>query len=517
MKRLRKSFTGLLVALMLTMQISNLVSAQDLTTAQENPEKRITILHVNDVHSRVEATAKSIGYAKISGIIKEVKKTNPNTLVLDAGDTLHGQTIANLQRGESIVDILNVIGLDAAATGNHDYNYGYKRLVELSKKANYPFLAANVYKDDGTRLFDPYIIKEMDGVKVAIFGLATPETLYKTHPKNVEGLTFTDPTEEAKKIVAELKDKSDVIIALTHLGLDQSSVDTSRKIAENVKGVDVIIDGHSHTMLEHGLVVGDTLIAQTGEYGENLGEVNIYLDKNNNITSKSAFLFSRSAADYYAWPDPAVDEIIAKVKASQDTVLSEVVGSTKVDLVGEREVVRVGESNLGHLITDAMLEESGADVALTNGGGIRASIPAGDITKGQVVTVLPFGNYIQTKSVTGADIKAALEHGVRSYPSSLGGFPHVAGVTFTLDASKPAGERVSDVKIKGNPLVPDKKYVLATNDFMAAGGDEYTMLMPQPVLNDYGSLDDVVIKYLQNHKEAASTYEPRMKIIGEKK
>ena len=516
MNRWRKGLAGMIVTLLFALQLSGMVSAETVAMPQGEAAKRITIIHVNDVHSRVEESADNIGYARISGIIKEVKKFNPNTLVLDAGDTLHGQTIANLQQGESIIDILNFMGIDAMATGNHDYNYGYKRLVELGNKADFPLLAANVYEADGTRLFEPYIIKNMEGARVAIFGLATPETLFKTHPKNVEGLTFADPTEEAKKVVSELEGKADVIIALSHLGLDESSVDTSRKVAENVKEIDVVIDGHSHTMLQNGLLVGDVLIAQTGEFGKNVGEVDIYLDSNNNVVRKHAFLFPRSAANYYAWPDEAVEKIITETKTSQDKILSEVVGTTGVELVGAREVVRVGESNLGRLITDAMLEETGADVALTNGGGIRASIPAGDITKGEVVTVLPFGNYIQTKSVSGAELKAALEHGVHSYPVSLGGFPHVAGVTFTLDASKPVGQRVSDVKVKGTALVPTQKYVLATNDFLAAGGDEYTMLKPQPVLNDYGSLEEVVIKYLQAHKEAVSSGEARIKIIGGK-
>ncbi|MFE5322487.1 5'-nucleotidase C-terminal domain-containing protein [Paenibacillus sp. NPDC056579] len=470
-------------------------AAADTTGTTAGTTKTITILHTNDIHSRVEESTDSIGYAKLATIIREQKAANPNTLVLDAGDTFHGQTIANLVRGESIVKIMNTIGYDAMAPGNHDFNYGSDRLVELSGMTKFPVLSANVKKADGSRLLKPYIIKEVGGVKVGIFGLTTPETAYKTHPNNVKGITFADPAAEAKAVVAELKDKADIVIALAHLGVDKSSVDTSIKVAEQVPGIDVIIDGHSHTVLEKGMNVGSVLIAQTGEYSKNIGKVELTLD-GTKLKSKTASLTMRPAANTIQ-ADPAVLSIIDEVKKSQDTVLSQVVGSTSVKLIGEREVVRVGESNLGNLITDAMLDETGADVALTNGGGIRASIEAGPITKGQVITVLPFGNYIQTKKVKGSDIVAALELGVSSYPEPLGGFPHVGGLTFVLDPSEAKGQRVSEVMVKGAPLDPQKEYLLATNDFMAAGGDQYTMFQNYPIANDFSSLEESVIAYLQ--------------------
>lgn len=472
--------------------------------------KSITILHTNDIHSRVEESKDSIGYAKLSTIIREQKAANPNTLVLDAGDTLHGQTIANLVRGESIVTIMNSIGFDAMAPGNHDFNYGSDRLVELSGKTKFPVISANVKKADGSRLLKPYIIKEVDGVKIGIFGLTTPETAFKTHPNNVKGITFADPVAEAKAVVAELKDKTDVIVALAHLGVDKSSADTSIKVAEQVPDIDVIIDGHSHTVMEKGMTVGSVLIAQTGEYSKNIGKVELTLD-GTKLKSKTASLTMKPATDSIQ-ADSAVLAIIDEIKKSQDAVLSQVVGSTSVKLVGDREVVRVGESNLGNLITDAMLDETGADVALTNGGGIRASIEAGPITKGQVITVLPFGNYIQTKRVKGADIAAALELGVSGYPEPLGGFPHVGGLSFVLDASLPKGQRVSEVKIKGAPLDLQKEYLLATNDFMAAGGDQYTMFKDYPIVNDFSSLEESVIAYLQKKGAVETKSEGRITV-----
>ncbi|MFC4601418.1 5'-nucleotidase C-terminal domain-containing protein [Cohnella hongkongensis] len=502
MNRFMKKLIAGLTALMLLIPVG--------ISSVQAASVKLQIVHFNDVHSRVEESDTSIGYAKIAALIEQLKASNPNTLVLDAGDTLHGQTIANLVKGESIVEILDILGIDAMVAGNHDFNYGHERLSELAEKASFPILAANVYQADGTRLLEPYTIRTVGDIRVAIFGLATPETLFKTHPNNVKGLTFADPVEEARKMVEELRSRADVIIALSHLGLDESSLETSRQVAEGVPGIDLIVDGHSHTVLEQGLKAGDTLIVQTGEYGNNLGVVELTIDDSKKVVNREARLIARSAADDIE-AEASISAIIQKVKDDQLSVLSEVVGSTKVHLQGEREFVRTSETNLGNLITDAMLAESGADVALTNGGGIRASIPAGDITVGQVITVLPFGNYIQTKRVKGSDLLAALELGVGSYPESLGGFPHVAGMTFTFDESKPAGQRVQSVLVGGKPLDRNETYLLATNDFMAAGGDNYTMFKDYPIENDFASLEEAVIQYVRSAGELNPQTEGRIK------
>ena len=200
------------------------------------------------------------------------------------------------------------------------------------------------------------------------------------------------------------------------------------------------------------------------------------------------------------------------IESEQEELLSQVVGSTYVALEGAREKVRTGETNLGNLITDAMVYLTGADCALTNGGGIRASIDAGDITKGEIITVLPFGNYIVTKKVTGADIKAALEHGTKAYPEPLGGFPHVSGIKYVIDIGRQAGDRVVNITVNGQPLDLNKEYVLATNDFMAAGGDEYTMFADDPILNEYSSLDEAVIAYIQAKGSVSPGVEGRVTV-----
>ncbi len=498
-----------IVVLLLSMSLGGLVRAEDTAVVTSAPAaaKTITIIHTNDTHSRV---TDGIGFGKIAAMVKEQKAKNPNTLVLDAGDTFHGQTIATLVKGESIVRIMNAIGYDAMTPGNHDFNYGYERLVELTKMAAFPVLSANVKQADNRPLLTPYIIKEVDGVKVGIFGLSTPETTFKTHPKNVEGLTFADPVTVAKDMVAELKDKVDVIVALAHIGLDATSDVTSEEIAIAVPEIDLIIDGHSHTVLTEGKTVGSTLIASTGEYNANVGVVELTFT-DDKLTTKQAKLMSKDAMA--SAPDEAVAAAIKTITDEQKPILEQVIGSTPVKLEGAREVVRKGESNLGNLITDAMVSITGADVALTNGGGIRASIELGEVTKGEVITVLPFGNYIVTKKIKGADIKAALELGTKGYPGLVGGFPHVSGMTYTIDMTRPAGDHIASVMVDGQPLVMDQEYILATNDFMADGGDNYTMFAPYAIANEFPALDEALITHLQAHA-TIPVVEGRVMVLG---
>ncbi|WP_240903835.1 5'-nucleotidase C-terminal domain-containing protein [Chengkuizengella sediminis] len=482
---------------------------------EEQAVKKITILHTNDTHARInEGKYDGMGLAKLSTLVKEQEADNANVLLLDAGDTFHGTTFATLEQGKSIAEVFNAVGYDGMAAGNHDFNYGYERLLELKEMVTFPVLSANVIVEEtGELLLPPYMIQEVDGVKLGIFGLSTPETHYKTHPKNVEGLKFTDPVEAAQTMVAELQSQEvDVIIALTHLGTDASSTDTSIKVAEGAPGIDLIVDGHSHT--EDNIGESGTLIVSSGEYTKNLGVVELSFDENGELVSKEGSLITKEDAAEVE-PDTEVQAVIDAITASQETILAEVVGSTSVVLDGEREQVRAGETNLGNLITDAMLNETGADVALTNGGGIRASIDVGEITKGEVITVLPFGNYIVTKEVSGAVIKAALENGIDSYPDAKGAFPHVAGIDYTIDVSKPAGERAVSIQINGEPLDLEKTYVLATNDFLAAGGDEYTMFADIAIKNEYPALDEVLIQYIQEKGEVSPVVEERITAINE--
>ena len=477
--------------------------------------KELVILHFNDTHARVKSVEKDgvvtgVGFDRIAQYKQDLLKENPNVLMLDAGDTLHGQPIATLSQGESIVKILNLMGIDAFTPGNHDFNYGFARLQELEKMMNFPIVSANVMDKSGKEVFKPYVIKEMDGFKVGIFGLSTPETSYKTNPKNVETIDFTDTIAAAKKAVEALqKENVDVIIALTHLGLDQGD-DTSDKVAEAVDGIDIVIDGHSHTTLEEGRMVKNTLIASTGEYDKAFGIVTLKI-ANGEVTEKSAKLMAAADTKDIV-PHPDVVALLADIDKGLNEILSEKIGTSTVMLDGARENVRTKETNFGQLVADAMLDATGAEVALTNGGGIRASIEAGDITKNHIVTSFPFGNYLVTKEVKGKDIKAALEHGLSKYPEQNGGFPHVAGITFTFNTANPAGSRVSDLMIGGSPVDMEKAYLFVTNDFMAAGGDDYTMLKPYATVNEYAAFDEILVNYIKKMGTISTTLVPRMTV-----
>lgn len=498
--------------LILTMVVT-LVFAPIASVYADEDSVVITIVHTNDTHSRVDA---GIGFAKVATKIKEIKESNPNTLVVDAGDTLHGQTFATISKGESILDLMNAIGYDVMTPGNHDFNYGQERLLELTGYANFPIISSNLVKSDGTTLLDPYIIKEIGGLRIGIFGLSTPETAYKTNPLNVEGLTFANPAEISKKMVAELEEKGvDAIIALAHLGIDKESTDTSYSVRDNAKGIDLIIDGHSHSLLKDIDNEGkDTIIVSTGEYNNNLGIVNLVFEGGKLKAIEPSLFTIEDAEDLVG-----DDEIAALINATTEknkVITSVVVGKTDVILNGEREQVRGGETNLSNLITDAMLNLTGADIAITNGGGIRASIQPGEITMGDIITVLPFGNYVVVKEYTGDKVLQAIEHGTASYPDLAGSFAQVAGITYTLDLNQEAGKRVKDVKVAGKALDLNKKYKVATNDFMAVGGDDYTMFMEGDLVVEMGGLDEILLEYVEGLDSIPAAVRPRMTVIEKK-
>ena len=454
--------------------------------------KEITIIHYNDTHGRVEENEKNgeLGYAKIKTYF-DYKNVADNAILLDAGDTLHGTILANIAQGESVIKAINKMGLTAMTAGNHDFNYGYQRLLDLRKLANFNIMGSNVIDEDGNPILNTGSIVNVDGLNIGIFGLSTPETKTKSSPVNTEGLTFVDSVETAKAEVEKLKaEGADIVVCLSHLGVNEESEETSTKIADNVDGIDVIIDGHSHTQLDNGMVKKTTLVAQTGAHGYNLGEVTLLVDKDGKVKTKYAKLQPYKKMKYIHANQDVLDVVNEYTEANKE-VLGQKVGETEVDLDGVRENVRTGETNLGDFISDAMKDAIGADVTITNGGGIRDSLAKGEITKGGVLTVFPFTNFLVKIEVTGADIKAALEHGLSDTPNQAGKFPQIAGMTVKYDSSKAAGEKVTEVLVNGEALDPDKTYQLATNDFMAIGGDGYEMFKGKTRTEERGLISDI--------------------------
>jgi len=445
--------------------------------------------------------------------------TNKN-LLLDAGDATHGTLLTNLFEGETSGVLLDMLGYDAIVPGNHDFNYGKDRLIEAAKLAqqysNLRVLAANVLDENGNMVFQPYQLYYFDGFTVGVIGVSTPDTETKTHPKNVQGLSFMsdEVIYGAQALVDEVNKRADYVIALSHLGLDEdgSYGVTSKMVAENIDGIDLIVDGHSHSLLENGMMVGDTLIVSAGEYMENIGLVEIAV-RNGKAAGETALLIPASnvadpSQNEYAKmlgitevkADPKVVAYVESQKAKLDEITNEVVAYTPVHLDGERNNVRTKPTNLGNMIAKAMVEASGADVALTNGGGIRASIPAGDVTRGDIITVLPFNNTVVVVEVTGQDIYDALEWGYSRLPESNGGFPQTANMAIVYSRFSDPGNRIKRVLINGKVVDRNATYKLATNDFMAAGGDGYTML-DRPIVMYGRGLDEVLTEYMVKYNK----------------
>ncbi|MFK7692954.1 bifunctional metallophosphatase/5'-nucleotidase [Paenibacillus sp. HJGM_3] len=434
----------------------------------------ITIGHTNDVHGHIQEdkTNKEFGYAKMATLIKEWRADNPNFLLLDAGDTFQGTVFVNQFKGESIVPILNSLDYEAMAAGNHEFDFGYEQLLKLKGMLDYPVINANVFKGDGTNLLDPVHYATIGGKKFAFLGFVTQETPILTHPDNVKGLTFQSPVEVAKKLVPELKKKVDHVVVVSHIGIE-----TDREIAKQVPGIDLIVGGHTHTPIRTPELVNGTYIVQDWEYGKSLGRADLYYMNDELVAFEGGLTeYNESVAE-----DPQVAEMVKQIASQIDSVMNVVIAKSEVNLDGDRTVVRKKESNVGNLLADAMLEKSKAikgyeaDVALMNGGGIRVQLAAGDITKKDLYSLLPFPNTLVIVNATGKQIREALENGVSQVESGAGRFPQIGGMSFRYNPALPAGQRVLDVKVGGAPLDLTKTYKVATNDFIAAGGDGYSM------------------------------------------
>lgn len=483
------------------------------------PERPVnfTILHVNDTHGRVlPGKYDGMGYARLDTLAEIERENSANVILLDAGDTVHGTVFAALSKGQSVVNVMNQMNYVAMAPGNHDFNYGLDRLEELEDQMNFSLISSNVeYKDTGEDAFKPYIVKTLpNGTRVGIFGLSTPETAYKTNPTNVEAVTFSNPIDAARESVAALKNEGvHYIVALAHLGVDEDSIYTSTRVAQEVEGIDLIVDGHSHTALEEGRQVNDTLIVQAGFYDQNLGKVEISIDKNG-LAVEKAQLINKDYAMKNVEQSKKINKVIDQIEEQNKVITDVVVGENNTYLNGAREFVRTGETNLGDMITEAMLAKTGADAVLTNGGGIRASVKEGTITRGDLVSVLPFGNYVVVLEVTGQDIKDALENGVQSYPNPSGGFPHIAGIRFEFNPANEVGNKVTKLTFANGETVDlTKSYKLATNDFTAAGGDKYTMLKGKKIVNEYESLEEMLGEYIRTNGITNGDIDGRITVV----
>ena len=478
------------------------------------------ILHTNDVHGRIVEEKGVIGDAKLAAVIDEERAKNPSTLVVDAGDAFQGLPISNSSKGEERAKILNEIGYDAMAVGNHEFDFGLDEAKKYKEILNFPLLSSNTYIN-GARLFEASTIVDKDknvvGDEFVVIGVTTPETATKTHPKNVQGVTFTDPISEVNKVIDEIEARATAegktyknYVVLAHLGVDTTTPvewrgsTLAEELSKNpkLKGKRVtVIDGHSHTV--QSTTYGENVTYnQTGSYLNNIGKITYQA---NQLLGNPQQISAASTKNVV--PNAKVAAMVQKIKEQYDAENAKIVrDNSPVELNGQRENVRVRETNLGNVVADALYEygQTGfshkTDLAVTNGGGLRETIAKDKpITKGSVIAVLPFGNTISQIKVTGQNIadmftkslgsilqekdgKTVLDENGQPLLEPSGGFLQVSGAKVYYDTTLPAEKRVLYVEIKNpetgqyEPLNLAKDYYLTTNDFLAAGGDGYTML-----------------------------------------
>ena len=430
----------------------------------------VTIMHFNDLHGQLlpfESGDRGEvgGIARLATLVEETRAWNaPHhvfTLLLEAGDILQGTPLSTVFQGEPDFTCLNMMGVDVMTIGNHEFDFGQDNLNARVRQAHFPIISANVRRaQDGKPLAPPSVTLDVDGVKALVFGLTSKDTPIESAAKNVAGLEFLDPIEVARQIVEANRTECPIIMALTHIGLNEDIA-----LAKAVPGIDIIVGAHSHDALPQPMRVGDTLICQAGSKGAYLGQLDAFF-ANGDVAKYRGFLRPTDAA---VTPDPAVAKVAQTYADRLGTKIKRVLATSKVPLNGDRDTLRSRETNLGDLLCNLCRSYAQADVALLNGGGIRASIDAGPITVEEVMLVLPFGNQVATVEVTGEVLLEALQHNA-SLPRPDGGFLQVSGLSMTIH-----GNDVRDVKVGGQPLDPAKTYKVVLPDFLLTGGNGFTM------------------------------------------
>lgn len=462
---------------------------------------KIDILSVNDFHGALAESGKNPGAAKLAGWMRAEQAKNPQgTLVLSAGDMFQGSADSNLLYGKTVVEVMNQIGFTAMTLGNHEFDWGIGTLQLRARQAKFPFVAVNVINHADNKPFDfihPYIIVEKQGIKIAIVGMATPETAYKTNPKLVSNLTFSTPAATYRELLPKLRKQADVIIVLSHLGgaVDQHSGELIGEAAEFLAqstDVDAMITGHSHEGF--AMKVDGIPVVQARYHGRAVGKMTlIYSTASKQLLASTAELIELDPAALTA--DAGVTKILHTAKSEIEPVKNLVLGKTVRPLSHNRKQL----SLLGQWSSDVLKQAVDADIALQNGGGLRVSIPAGNVTMGQLYEVMPFDNTLVIAEMTGQQIVEVLEYGIRNEQIGMLQF---SGIKVIYDPSLPKGKQVAQVVLSdGQPLQTETIYKVVTNDFMASGGDGFTMFQAAKSLTDtYQPVRDTLIEAIRRQQ-----------------
>jgi len=468
------SSTARLLFLVLIVLLPALPLAASVALARQ-AEINLTILHVNDTHGHiipyldksVDAGRPVGGAEYLAKMVERERAANPDgTILLSAGDMFQGTPVSNLFHGKPVIEIMNYMRYDAMALGNHEFDWGQDVLHSIISSASFPVISANVFGRGGMHIrgVKPYVILKKKNVRIAVIGITTPETFYTTKHGNLKGLRFAPPEQVLPTLIRRVRSQgASMVIALTHDGLD-----SDRELARNVRGIDVIVGGHSHTAVRDPVIESGTVIVQAGSNGIYLGVLKITFDPKKkkilSYTPKDELRLVSPASGSQL--DPNVARIVDNYEAQVKTQFSKVIGTAAADLNRDS----TGESDLGDVVTDAMRDASGAQIAFQNGGGIRADILKGPITVEAVFTALPFDDDLVSMDLTGDQIKELLERSVLSE-----NMLQVSGMQIEYDLSKPAGSKVTSVKVAGKPMEPQTTYRVVTNDFLASGGNQFNI------------------------------------------
>jgi 5'-nucleotidase len=441
---------------------------------------KVTLLQVNDVYqfAPVDRGTKG-GLARLLTLRKAAQAQNPNTLFLLSGDTISPSVESITYKGAQMIDAWNAVGLDYATFGNHEFDFGPDVLKERMRESKFGWIAANVIDKKTGKPFggaQPFVVREFGGVKIGIFGLVLPET--KTTSSAGDDVDFRSPCDTARAMVAELRGQGvKVIVALTHLSMRED------KEVARCSNVNLIVGGHEHSLLQSH--AGTAPIFKMTADGREMGQIDLNISKATGELESIDWKIIPVTAET-ANEAPEFTSVLTKY---QDLLnqLAKDVGQSSVPLDARSAENRTQETNVGNFVADAFRKATNADVALLNGGSVRADqlIPAGPLTVRDVLSILPFKNKLVKIQITGATLRAALEHGVSrsAEDAEPGRFPQVSGIQFSFDASKPAGSRVVDVKVNGQPLADSKKYTLTTSTFVALKfGDGYTVFKDATVI-----------------------------------
>lgn len=494
-------------------------AALALTSGMAAADFSLTILHTNDVHDRFDPISKYDGpcsaqdnsegkcfggVARMVTAIREARaRGGENQILLDAGDQFQGSLYYTQYGGVMAAEFMEQLGYDAMAVGNHEFDDGPEGLTEFLDLVSFPVLSANIDVSKNNLLAGKVgksTVLEVGGSRIGVVSVLAEDTPETSSPG--ESVVFSSAVDAAQGQIDALTGSGvNKIILLTHVGLP-----ADKRLAEALTDVDLIIGGHSHTLLSntneraagpYPTVVNGVPIVQAYAYGKYLGELNVTFDDAGVVTEITGepVLLDASVAE-----DAGAVARVAALAEPLEALRNKVVTSINEPLGGDRAVCRAQECSMGTLIADAMLArvaDQGIQVAIQNGGGIRASIDAGEVTMGEVLTVLPFQNTLSTFEVTGAVLLEALENGVSEVSEGAGRFPQVAGMSYAFDASQPVGSRVSDVMIAGAPLDMAKTYGVVSNNYVRNGGDGYKMFRGAANAYDFGpDLADVTAEYL---------------------